>query len=248
MNIAIVDDIPEETKPLRDYLMAYAAINSLELTIDDYESAEALLAEYRPFRYTVIFMDIYMEGMTGVEAAKDIRQNDSDTYLIFFTNSLEFMPEAFSLHAFEYMEKPVKKDRIFALLDDILKLETDRTTSPMLEFISNRNKVLLPYDNIVFIRSDGNYQEIGAKDGTIYRTRMRFTDISDKLTPDPRFLIILRGMLVNMDFIKRFSDGICYIQDNIRLPISMKNATALEQTWKNYIFQKIRREHRGVSI
>ena len=239
MNIAIVDDIPEETKPLRDYLTEYAGINSLELTIEDYESAEALLEEYRPFRYTAIFMDIYMEGMTGVEAAKEIRQSDSETYLLFFTNSLEFMPEAFSLHAFEYMEKPVKKDRIFAILDDILKLETDRSTSPLLEFIHNRNKVLLPYDNIVFVRSDGNYQEIGGMDGTIYRTRMRFTDISSKLTSDPRFLIILS---------KRFNDGICYIQDNIRLPISMKNAAALEQTWKNYVFRKIRRDHRGVSI
>ena len=92
-----------------------------------------------------------------------------------------------------------------------------------------------------------NYQEIGDKDGSIFRTRMRFTELQDTLTKDPRFLLILRGMLVNMDFIKRFNDGICYIQDNIRLPITLKNADALEHTWKNYIFQKIRREHRGVT-
>ena len=152
MNIAIVDDIPEETEPLKEYLAEYASVNKLDFSLEEYESAEALLEDYRPFRYTMIFMDIYMEGMTGVEAAKKIRLTDSDTFLIFLTNSLEFMPEAFSLHAFEYMEKPVKRDRIFTILDDILKLDTDRSVSPLLEFISNRNKVLLPYDSIVFIQ------------------------------------------------------------------------------------------------
>ena len=246
MNIAIVDDIPEETAPLKEYIAAYASVNRLEFTFEEYESAEALLQDYRPFRYTIVFMDIYMEGMTGVEAAKKIRESDSETYLVFFTNSLEFMPEAFSLHAFEYMEKPVKRDRIFALLDDILKLETDRSSSPLLEIRTGRNTTLLTYDSIVFLRSDGNYQEIGVQDGTVYRTRMGFAEVSRTLQQDPRFLLILRGMLVNMDYIKRFKDGICYIQDNIRMPIALKNADTLEQTWKNYIFQKIRREHRGI--
>ena len=248
MNIAIADDIPEETRPLKNYLTEYSILNDLELTIEDFESAEALLREYRPYRYTVVFLDIYMEGMTGVDAARKIREEDSDTFLVFLTSSTAFMPEAFSLHAFEYMEKPVKRDKVFSLLDDILKLETDRSSTPILEFLSNRSTVKLPYENIIFVRSDRNHQEIMDKDGTVYRTRTRFSSLSSELSKDTRFLLILRGMLVNMDYIKRFDEDVCYIRDDIRLPINQKNSGSLEQTWKNYVFQKIRREHRGISI
>jgi len=248
INIAIVDDIPGETLPLKEYLNEYASVNRLELTLDSFERAEELLKDYRPFRYTVIFMDIYMDGMTGVEAAKRIRQTDSDTFLVFFTNSLEYMPEAFSLHAFEYMEKPVKRDRIFAVLDDILKLETDRSSSPLLEVLCSRKELNLPFDDIIFVRSDGNYQEIGCKNGKTHRTRIRFSDISAILTKDPRFLRIIRGILVNMDYIVRFRDNVCCLQGDINMPIKLKDSEALERIWRNYIFQKIRREHRGTDL
>ena len=248
MNIAIADDIPEETKPLKDFLTEYSLLNKLDLTIEDFMSAEALLEEYRPYRYTVIFLDIYMDGMTGVDAARKIRDEDSDTFLVFLTSSSAFMPEAFSLHAFEYMEKPVKREKVFSLLDDILKLKTDRSSTPILEFSCNRSTVRLPFENVVFVRSDGNYQEILDKDGNTFRTRTRFNNLHSELTKDPRFLLILRGMLVNMDYIRRFDTDVCYIRDDIRLPINQKNSEAIEQTWKNYIFQKIRKEHRGITV
>ncbi len=245
MNIAIVDDIPAETEPLKSYLSEYAAQNRLDFIYEEYLSAEGLLSDYRPLRYTVIFMDIFMEGMTGVEASKKIRESDSDTYLVFLTNSLEFMPEAFSLHAFEYMEKPVNRERVYALMDDILKLETDRNVSPTLEVTVNRAEIRIPYEDIVYIRSEGNYQEITDKDGNNFKTRMRFSDVSALLKDDPRFLTLLRGMLVNMDYIIKFDKDVCHIKENIRLPVNIKNAVTLEKIWKNYVFQKIRRGHRG---
>lgn len=121
MNIAIVDDAKEEIDNLKSILMDYASIHQLDIKLHCFSSAEKLLADYRPFQYTVIFMDIYMENMTGIQAAEHIRSVDSETLLIFLTTSTEHMPDAFRCHAFDYIPKSTGQEHIFRVMDDILK-------------------------------------------------------------------------------------------------------------------------------
>ncbi|MCR5788584.1 MAG: LytTR family DNA-binding domain-containing protein [Lachnospiraceae bacterium] len=245
MNIAIVDDISQEVEPLRQYLREYAAASHVSLTIKSFDSAEELLKDYRPYTYTAVFLDIYMKKKTGIDAAKEIREQDAETLLIFLTSSMNFMPEAFTLHAYEYMEKPVQKDRVFRLMDDIKRLRGEENTAS-LHFVSKRVEEELPYGDIVIIRSTGNYQEIEDKDGNIHKTRMSFGEISGLLLQDSRFLMVLRGEIVNMDYIIHFdpAEGVCHIRENIHLPINLRNMKKLEQTWQNYTFNKIRKEHK----
>lgn len=73
MNIAIVDDNREEIDNLKTILMDYASIHQLNIKLHCFSSAEEFLEDYQPFQYTVIFMDIYMEKMTGIQAAESIR-------------------------------------------------------------------------------------------------------------------------------------------------------------------------------
>ena len=72
MNIALVDDMPRELSRLSGIIEEYAAEHQLPVELVTFDSAEALLKAYRPLQYTLIFMDIYMEGMAGVEAVKKI--------------------------------------------------------------------------------------------------------------------------------------------------------------------------------
>jgi len=248
MNVAVVDDIREEVEPLILYLKEYSVINDLELSIDEFDKAEDFLMAFRPFRYTAVFLDIFMEGMNGVEAAQEIRKRDSDTFILFLTSSLEYMPEAFSIHAYEYMEKPVVRERVFKAFDDILNRTTDPGANKLLKFMSNRCDVQIPYSRIVTVIADGNRQEIEDKDGAVYKTRTGFNELWDTLGKDGRFLMVSRGMIVNMDHIMNFEKGVCCIINSIRIPISQKNQPEAEETWRNYVFHKLRNEHRGVTL
>ena len=71
---------------------------------------------------------------------------------------------------------------------------------------------------------------------------MTFASISDILSEDIRFLPIMRGILVNMDYITSLKNGSCFIAGDIQTPITLKKEKQLEQIWKNYIFNKIRNE------
>lgn len=75
------------------------------------------MKNYRPCQYAAVFLDIYMNGITGIETAEVIRKTDANLLLIFITSSPEHMADAFRIHAYEYVTKPFEKSRIFRLMD-----------------------------------------------------------------------------------------------------------------------------------
>lgn len=241
MNIAIVDDSPGDLDALQTVLKEYAAVNRLELSVTTFDNAESLVKHYRPFQYTVIFLDIYMKNMTGIDAAREIRRKDGNTLLVFLTSSDAHMPDAFRLHAYDYIRKPVETAQIFRVMDDILKRHTE-SDSQRLYFYSSKRDYSLPYENIVTVMTNANYLEITDCDGVTYKTRMTFASVSDLLCRDKRFLKILRGVLVNMDYITGFDGNSCRLKGGAGLPISVKSGKNIEQTWRNYLFTKIRNE------
>ena len=70
MNIAIVDDEQAEIDSFLSVIKEYSLIAEAEITVSTFHSAEEFIEDYRPLAYTAVFMDIFMSGMTGVEAAK----------------------------------------------------------------------------------------------------------------------------------------------------------------------------------
>lgn len=85
-------------------------------------SAGDFLEAFSGGSFDLVFMDIYMEGMDGVAAALEMRKSDSGCLLVFLTSSTDFMPDAFSCHAFEYVTKPFSEKRIFDVLADAVKV------------------------------------------------------------------------------------------------------------------------------
>lgn len=238
MNIAIVDDEIKDIEQISGILAEYASLNLSGVRIDRYNNPERFLSNYTAYRYTVIFLDIYMQKMTGMDVAAKIRQVDREATIVFLTTSQDHMPEAFSLHAFDYLLKPANRDRIFRMMDDI----THRATSDekCFTFIEKKTEYSLRFNEIMVVRSNSHYLQVIAKDMKEYKTRMNFGDAESFLSEDGRFLTINRGMMVNMDFITDFSNGVCMINKTIYLPYNVKKHKELEQIYRNYIFSKLR--------
>ena len=139
MNIAVVDDMPDEIRSVRTLLKEYAAVNQLETEIVSFSSAEEFLKSYKPLLYTIVFMDIYMDGMTGTEAAERIRQTDGSIIIIFLTTSEDHRADAFHCHAYDYLIKPVTQESLFRTMDDILRLQTVTDRQKLFFLLSGEN-------------------------------------------------------------------------------------------------------------
>ena len=86
MRIAIVDDISEDRLILRSEINAYFQEKSGDtiITFEEFPSGEALLSAFVPGHFQIVFLDIYMPGTNGMDAARRIYASDPTCRLVFF--------------------------------------------------------------------------------------------------------------------------------------------------------------------
>ena len=117
MKLAIVDDNKLEQELIFNTLRTYEHERNISLDISSYSDGNSFLNTYVPGDFDLIFMDIYMEGMTGIDAVTAIRKIDSHVPVAFATTSTEFALESYRLDALKYIEKPVQKKAVMELLE-----------------------------------------------------------------------------------------------------------------------------------
>lgn len=238
MRIALVDDSEIERGILLSLITDYGYEKQILFESDCFESGDAFLSSFSYDKYDIVFMDIFMNGMSGVETARKMRQIDSHVILIFLTASADYMSDAFCVHAFHYILKPYQKDAIFTCLNDAsLHLPAPET---IISFSVNAIEVRIFASQIVCIVADSHYTWITDRNGQKYHPCATFGTFSKQLLSDRHFLFVSRGVLCNMDDIKCFSSGSCFLSNGQTLPVTLRNAKRLEQTWRDYCFSKTR--------
>lgn len=186
-----------------------------------------------------------MNGITGTKTAETIRKSDADTIIIYLTTSNEHMAEAFSTHAYDYIEKPAVRERLFRVMDDVLRSRTPVSDNRLTFSVSGQDHIL-PYADIVSVcTADHNYLNIDDRHNNTYRPRMTFSAVMDILSDDSRFLQINRNILVNMDCISSFDDNVCRLNNGSSFPVYTKKVRDIEQKWNNYMFIKLRKSGKG---
>ncbi len=108
VNIAVVEDNDQEAKSLMDSLTRYASQNQLQFQVTRFPNAVLLLDSYKA-NYDLIFMDIKLPHMTGMEAAKRLREIDRSVTLVFVTNMVQYAIEGYTVEAFDYVLKPINE-------------------------------------------------------------------------------------------------------------------------------------------
>ena len=245
MNVAIIDDQQTDLNNISNIIKDYADKNHIDIDLSAFHNAESFLSNYRPFKYTLIFMDIYMDNMTGIDAARKVREMDKDTPIIFLTTSEDHTLDAFEVHAYHYIIKCVEpaklKDSVFKVLADITSMQNIKAKN--FTFTYNGMEHSIAYHNIKFVQSSQNYVQITDRYENLYRLRMTYSKIYDILGADKRFLQINRGILINMDYIRDFTETTCILEGDCRFPINIRESKSLNQIRKNYIFSKLQNNH-----
>lgn len=240
LKIALVDDEQIYLEEMSRLCREFAVENRLDIELSEYSDGDGFLRSEEEF--SIVFMDIYMNGSDGVLTAQKLREHDSSCILIFMTTSREHMPEAFSCHAFEYIVKPFSPQRVKEVLNDAMKVIP--AACEYMELYSDRKTLRIAFGDIVCAMTDAHYLDVSLSDGTSLRCRMTMRQFSEQIKEDRRFIIINKGIIVNADYIADFENNCCILENGVSLPIRVRDRLNIEQAVRNYNFDRIRKKQR----
>ena len=140
MKIAIVDDNEDDRKRLQEEITKICDNKSRkDFEITEFFSGEDfinLIEKNENKKYfDIVFLDIYMNGITGIETAKKLRETDNQSKIIFITTSNEFASESYEVKAYDYLIKPFSKERILKTIERIF--EDEKKNKKMIMVISD---------------------------------------------------------------------------------------------------------------
>lgn len=243
MKIALVDDDQECLDEMNRLCGNFGESTGYPVEAVPFCSGEAFLEAFYGGGFDLVFMDIYMEGMDGVTASLEIRRQDHGCLLVFLTSSKEFMPDAFSCHAFEYVTKPFSKKRIFDVLSDAAKVLPQE--QKYIELTAGRKTVRVFLGEIASAVTDAHYLNITLTGGEKLHCRMTMSKFMEKTGSDARFLPVNKGIIVNAEHILEFENNCCILESGAKFPVRVRDSAKVEQMAMDYHFDKIRRRQSG---
>ena len=238
MRIAIVDDLADERSRLKDLLMRQLELRKIQADILEYESGEEFLKAEKTHSFTAAFLDIYLVGMTGMEAAKELRKSDTECLLVFTTTSTDHALEGFQVRALHYLVKPFTEADIDALTDELLA----RVPQPdkYIELKANGSAIRLNYHDIVCAEHFAHLIYIHTSVGKTITTRQPFKTFTAPLKDDPRFFVCGRGVVVNMEHADDFEDSAFRMDDGSHVFVSHELLKNARQAFMEYLLQRRR--------
>ncbi|MEG1682672.1 MAG: LytTR family DNA-binding domain-containing protein [Oscillospiraceae bacterium] len=223
-HIAICDDLSADRRALQALLTELIARRRLQASFTAYDSGEALAASGGGF--DLIFLDIFMGGLNGMETAKLLRSAGMDTPLVFLTTSPDFAVESYQVEALSYLLKPVTAETLSAVLDRFL-----REYHPSHVLLQNR---LFMADDIVSAESQNKTVLLHFKNGAT-ATLSEKLDVVEAALRGRNFLRCHKSFIVNMDHVRHIeADGFQTTLDSF-VPIRQREFAQIRKKYYEYL-------------
>ncbi|MGM0216233.1 LytR/AlgR family response regulator transcription factor [Enterococcus sp. AZ109] len=233
--IALCDDENRLISQHEELIEAYFASLPANVEIDCYSSGESLLkqVEQQKAVYQILFLDIEMAGMNGIETARQLRKIDKAMLICYVTSYLEYTLESFEVSPFRYLLKPLDQEKLAATLAAALKeIELGHN---YLFIKAGKNQLQLPQDKILLLQS-----ELGRK---IRITLAERDDISfyGKLASlkealNPLFFVqVNQGTIINMHAIDRIHEDVITLKNGELVSISRRQKAEFRQAYNQFI-------------
>ena len=218
LKIALCEDIPIVSSVTREMMIECNDMN----TVSIFNTGKSLVDQLQsnPNYFDCFFLDIDLPDMTGIEVAEKIRHFNSDTLIIFLTSYSEYMPQVFKFYTFDYLCKPVNKNEIKRVLENISKVIKKR--NKMFEFSYNKTIFSVPMQDIIYFEKRGRMVQIHTSQDE-FSFYASSKELIEKLSDD--FIRVHTSFFVNGRHIVGYNSNHVIVRkenNRIDLPVSRK--------------------------
>ena len=232
IRIGICDDDLKIRKQLIQIINEYEKSSNKVAT---YSSGEELLKEKKNF--DVLFIDIDMKGIDGIATAKKIRSYDKGVKIIYVTSSTDYVNLAFQVHAFGYLNRPIKKEDIFKQLDEVLDYSVEEDTEEAIEFLTTDGVIRFKSKEIYFFEYVDRKVKLSTVDGN-YFIKEKITTIGKNIE-HYGFVVPHKSFIVNLFHVKAVKGYNITMMNGDLVPLSQKKSSEFREALNIYLEKRI---------
>jgi len=228
--VAICDDNPSIIGQIDGFLIEVFRGLGIKFEIDDFSSAEELCNGIETGKhYDIIFLDIMLSEMNGIEAGKMIRnkyKNDAVS-IVYISFDENYSMQLFDIRPLNFLIKPLSLDKVKSVIETHLRVVKYWTDTFAFKIKHNTHKVKIK--DIMYFESFGKEIVLYKSDGSAHRFYGSLKSIYDKQLQNYNFMYAHSSYLVNYIYVEVFKHNELTLTNSTIVPISQRKRKDIKE-------------------
>ncbi|MBR1812196.1 MAG: response regulator transcription factor [Lachnospiraceae bacterium] len=231
IRIGIAEDQDAEAQILIEYLQQYEKEKQVPMRIDRYKDGDELEHLYHQDT-DLLLLDIEMPGMTGLEAAREIREIDERVMMIFVTNLAQFALKGYEVQAMDYILKPISYSQLELRLNRVMRALKKRTDCEIVAS-SRQGTWRLSSRDVLYIEVRGHWLQLHTYDASA--SMLGTLSAMEKQLAGQPFARCSESYLVNMEQIDHLEGDQVVMSNKEELPVSRNRRKRFQEEFFRYL-------------
>jgi len=237
INLFLCDDDSVQLNTLSSFVKTVCTDYDVNIVFAAY--GEDLLRKVCSTKPDIVFLDIEMEGINGIETGVKLREQFNDVIIVYITGFSDYALDAFRVKSFDYLIKPITLDRFENLMKDIfVRLDEIKSYREKNEIFIINNKdayITIKYDDIICFEKVFRKIRVHTKKAS-YEYYGTLSELVEKLDTNI-FIQCHQGYITNINKIKELkSDRISFHESNLEVPVSRKYKPIIRKALEKKLF------------
>nr|WP_243423647.1 LytTR family DNA-binding domain-containing protein [Anaerotignum lactatifermentans] len=237
MRIAICDDEKKHTEQTAVLLEEYFRQRPLlEGEIETFQNSRDLLERVGDREgFDLYILDILLPEISGIDTGRKLRKMGDRGEIIYLTHTNDFAADSYDVHAFFYLLKPVKEEKLYQVLDGVVeKLQRRQNSAVVVNTTDGPRRILM--EDIYYVERVGRIMRYYCTDGTIdsQTIRVPFRQMAAPLLADRRFCLCGASFVLNFQHVIGVNKQEALLDDGRRVTLPRTAAADFKMAWGNY--------------
>lgn len=235
--IAVCEDDHADCEQLCGLINA----SGIPASVTVFERGEDLLPAWQPGRFDLVFMDIYLDGLSGVEAVRRIRELDQEIPVAFTTASLDFALDGYRMNVAKYIEKPASPGAVHEMLALARDKKAERERNTIL--LGQRNPIRIPVLRLRYVEQQEHNLVFYLSGGGTMKRKGRLDSLAPLLAEYP-FFRCHKSYLVNLSFVQDIDKDqmVFQLREGGSVYIRRELFYKARSEWESWLFSAARRK------
>jgi len=235
LRIAICDDIPTYIEEIQ-HLLQHWENQTTHLMVETFDNGDSLLQAHMTNPFDIIFLDVVMPLLNGIDTAKVLRQHDKSVHIIFISSERIYAVDSYSVKADNYLLKPIVPEDFYACFQEIY--DNLQNSSKYIAIPTSAATYRVELSNITHLEAQNKYVFVYLNDGRILHSKQTLYTYEESLSLQDGFYKCHRSYLVNIHHIETYTAKFIELRSGIQIPISRSYHKDFENTYFDFLFGK----------